>query len=222
MIDAKIKSRRLGYLKVLAKFSLTNDNWNTRLFSKRFEDYALLFEKSFSLLTEQSGVIVSNNGKSAEPYVRMAESLEFLIRSNREYLVSDEFRVYASTIASLTDGNIFFLNLEEIQFFLNRLVQFDGEIIRPLLITIINQDEQDNATSIRRKFFTNLTSLNSQISLGPKMTINRIGRSKFYIDELFHPRLHWLLDLNVVYKDTNGKIVLTGLGHQTCNSLGLH
>jgi len=96
------KVRRLGYLKLLVKQYFHNDYWSYHSLSKYFEriasdgqiqkeldDYNSFYSK------DKKGVIENlGTGVSAEPYIRLAEDLSLIARSNYSYILTKTGKIY--------------------------------------------------------------------------------------------------------------------------------
>lgn len=213
MLKANIKSRRLGYLKLLGIYMLTNRDFIIREFNQRFEIFAASFDKQFSSSIQDSGRIHLANGKSSRSYVELAESLKLISREGKRYGMSLAFDQYVTKAQIADDFQLVPLNKHDISFFIELLFKMDRDTSFLLLSFVFRRSGQHNIHTLRNEFLTHLLqTAKGQSSLGNFNQIIKIEKAPLYGDEIFYPRLHWLFDLGLIEIDSNKQVKITLLG----------
>lgn len=94
-LTTNTKTRRLGYLKLLAFFFTINKQVPKSIIDQKFELLCQDYKDELKKYKNSKGVISrTESGGSAKPYIELAKNLRLLSISNNRYSPGKSFQVY--------------------------------------------------------------------------------------------------------------------------------
>jgi hypothetical protein len=217
-INLQTKVRRLAYLKMILNMFTKSTYYPTNIFNRKIEREAEIYKNQLLDYSNSKGLIEqTKTGNSAKPYVEALLSLQLLYTQNNMYQVSKYGKIYNIIDSKLKHTKDNFFNLESYQksFFLFFIFQND-ELYFWVLLNII-YIEKNNTTykNIKDVFQDYLIKELQQIiessTLATKsvreitIKLNRIKEwknPKKYLEHIIEPRINWMLDLDILDKDS--------------------
>jgi len=217
-INLQTKVRRLAYLKMILNMFTKSAYYPANIFNRKIETEAEIYKNQLLNYSNSKGIIEqTKTGNSAKPYVESLLSLQLLYTQNNMYQVSKYGKLYNIIDSKLKHSKGNFFNLESYQksFFLFFIFKND-ELYFWILLNII-YIEQNNTTykNIKDVFQDYLIKELQKIiesSTLPRKSVreitiklNRIKKwknPKKYLEHIIEPRINWLLDLDILDKDS--------------------
>jgi hypothetical protein len=241
-VNSNTKTRRLGYLKLLAKFLNKTGKLPQKIFLKKFEDFAYEYETELKEHINDKGVIkITKTGISALPYIDIAKDFKFINSINGYFSFGKAFKVYSqlikstNTVRELFPINTFMLSILDRLVFLEHILRYDFFYISSILeIIAINGKLNYNKDLKKEGQFYNFLlqrlkeyksaydiDRNSlyQISI-IEDRILKWEKPKVYLEHILMPRINWLLDLGLLEMDNKINIELTNKGILLFNHIG--
>jgi len=225
-VNTNTKVRRLGYLKSFFSFINEKQKVPEAFLKRRFEEYALKYNDQLSGALNDKGVIISANGKSAEPYITLLKEFNLITLVNRVVVATKWLRTYVA-MRNPTDQfneNIFVLDKLDKMFFLETLLRTDFLYTSILLELIYSEGTTSYAKIVgifQQKLLAKLKSLQSDNYFRNEKAFAEIRtiekrvsewkNAKSYLEHIIMPRLNWLLDLELI-NISELNIVMTDAG----------
>ena len=236
LFDTNTKTRRIGYLKLLADFFEKQKKIPQNLINKVFEEFAIPFEDELVQYKNPRGMIkVSKTGISAKPYIGLGKDIGILNYLNGYYSPGKDFKVYIQLRKEFQYSQVFELSLLDKIFFGEQLLKYDFFYLSNLLELIL-VCEPSNYVELKNNFkdYT-LKKLGEIIKQSrdrdtvSKRAVNDISavykrikgwdKPGVYLEHLLMPRLNWLLDLDLIDMDKGLNVSLTDEGLRLLTNL---
>lgn len=217
IVNTNTKTRRLGYLVLLANFFQTFQKVPSNKINKRFEEYSIDSEQGILSYLNTKGIIrLTKTGISAQPYITLANELEWISKIHRVHVPGKLMKVYQVLKIQLDEkeDNPFFLSNFDSLFFLEVLLRNDFFYLSSILELLFISSEGCSYRYLRDNFQNHLVNrLNdnineiqfdkssSKIVRNLKKIKDRIANwenPEKYMEHVLMPRLNWLFDLKLV------------------------
>lgn len=229
LFDTNTKTRRIGYLKLLADFFEKQKKIPQNLINKVFEEFVMPSEDELMQYKNTKGMIkVSKTGISAKPYIELGKDIGILNYLNGYYKPGKDFKVYIQLKKESEYSQVFELSLLDKIFFGEQLLKHDFFYLTNLL-ELIFVCEATNYVELKNNFkdytLKKLEEILKQSRDGDsvsKRAVNDISavykrikswdKPEVYLEHLLMPRLNWLLDLDLIDMDEGLNVSLTDEG----------
>lgn len=247
LLATQTKVRRLGYLSFIVQFFKDTEFYPVSFLPQKVEIEAekinkQLLEYKNLYSGDDKGIINrTKSGISAKYYLNLAEGLKLLTRSNRNYILSKQGRLFLILLNKIDSNdcghkrkNIFRLNLFEKSFYLLQILENDPIYFFNIVENLKNHQKMGLDKSFREIFYKKILESLSNLLSSELLTkrelsdleniLNRVKSWKEiekYLEHIIEPRVNWLLDLGFIdgnhYK--NGELVLSPSGDNFFNNL---
>lgn len=214
ILPSNTKTRRLGYLKIIANMFDKVNSIPKRLLNKKVEKYCLSYSQEILELENSKGIVVeTKTGSSVKPYVELADKLKFIDILSAVGTIGKTGKTYNILKRELNDNfdNIFKLTMFDTFFILEQLIRNDYVFI----FTLIEQlylNSSTNLKSLRLSYqnfllnnVRNISNYNCNSSHGKKTGIDVIEKRiqswekpYVYTEHIIMPRINWLNELGLV------------------------
>ena|GEM_PF-873421 len=236
LFDTNTKTRRIGYLKLLADFFEKQKKIPQNLINKVFEEFVIPFEGELMEYKNPKGMIkVSKTGISAKPYIELGKDIGILNYLNGYYTPGKDFKVYIQLRKETEYSQVFELSLLDKIFFGEQLLKYDFFYLTNLL-ELIFVCESSNYVKLKNNFkdytLKKLEEILKQsrdrdtVSKRAVTDINAVykrikswDKPEVYLEHILMPRLNWLLDLDLIDMDEGLNVSLTDEGLRLLNNL---
>ena len=222
-LTTNTKTRRLGYLKLLALFFTENEQVSKPIFASKFESFVQDFKGELLQYKNSKGVIgKTHNGSSAEPYIDLADNLSIIKLSGNKYSPGKSFQVYLKC-ANIWTTDYFFVRQFDRMYFFYTIFYNDFFFLKTILESIYGLGYASYST-LRKKFYKylleklntinlkNLARSTRSKNLRIEKRIKNWEKPEIYLEHILMPRLNWLFDLDLIELDKNLNIIHTQFG----------
>jgi hypothetical protein len=231
ILNTNTKSRRIGYLKLLATFFSQNQKVPIDKLNKKFEVFAIQYSTSLDSYKNSKGLIQkTKTGNSAQPYINLAYEIGWIISINNIALPSKQMKVYLELRKELVNSerNPFFLDSLDKIVFLETILSTDFlyfSIILELLFTKAVNSYKDLVLQFQKFVIFRLNEFSGKFRMSNETKLlksYRIIQERIekwtepdtYLEHVLMPRINWLLDLDLVSMDKELRIELAPAGNR--------
>lgn len=216
IINSNTKARRLGYLVLLANFFQTFQKVPSNKINKRFEEYSINSGQGILSYMNTKGIVkLTKTGISAQPYITLANELDWISKVHRVHIPGKLMKVYQVLRMQLDEkeDNPFFLSTFDSLFFLEVLLRNDFLYVSSILELLFISPQGCSYRCLRDDFQNHLINrLNDNIKeiqfdknssnirnlKKIKDRIENWENPEKYMEHVLMPRLNWLFDLKLV------------------------
>ena len=226
VLTTSTKVRRMGYFKLLSTFLIDNKKIPATSINKKFENYSLNYKSILEGNQFKKGLISeTKTGISAQPYINVAQDLDFLNKINNIFYPGKIFKVYQTLESQFSKSkNIFELSDFDKLFFLESILKSDYFYFKNLLeILFIEGDTSysDLVRTFQNQLIYRLENHKQSNSSGDRKLLNNIDtilkrirsweKPEVYLEHIIMPRLNWMLDFGIA-KGINNQFEITKNG----------
>jgi hypothetical protein len=236
LLGINTKTKRIGYLKLLADFVSKQKRIPQNIINKKFEKFVMPFENELMEYKNSKGIIkISKTGISAKPYIDLGKDIGILNYLNGYYTLGKDFKVYIQLRKEFEYSQVFELSLLDKFFFGEQLLKHDFFYLTNLL-ELIFVCEPSNYVELKNNFkdytlkkLEEILKQSRDRDTASKNAVNNISaifkrikswdKPEVYLEHILMPRLNWLLDLDLIDMDERLNVSLTDEGLRLLTNL---
>jgi hypothetical protein len=179
VLTTSTKVRRIGYFKLLSTFLIENKKIPATSINKKFENYSLNYKSILEGNQFKKGLISeTKTGISAQPYINVAQDLDFLNKINNMFYPGKTFKVYQTLESQFSKSkNIFELSDFDKLFFLESILKTDYFYFKNLLEILFiegNTSYSDVVKTFQNQLINRLENHKQSNSYGDRKLLNNI------------------------------------------------